>query len=50
MQNRVVLENYYLPGDLERQIGAFIDYDNNQSSMLLTKEVMPALAQTLASA
>ena len=24
------LENYYLPGDLENQIGAFVDYYNNQ--------------------
>jgi len=30
MKNRVLLENYYLPGDLERQIGAFVDHYNNQ--------------------
>jgi transposase InsO family protein len=30
MKNRVQLENYYLPGDLERQIGAFVDYYNNE--------------------
>ena len=30
MKNRVLLENYYLPGDLERQIGAFVDYYNNE--------------------
>ena len=29
MKNRVLLENYYLPGDLERQIGAFVDHYNN---------------------
>lgn len=29
MKNRVLLENYYLPGDLEAQIGAFIDHYNN---------------------
>ena len=29
MKNRVLLENYFLPGDLERQIGAFVDYYNN---------------------
>ena len=28
MKNRVLLENHYLPGDLERQIGAFVDHDN----------------------
>ncbi|KIN72718.1 ISCc3, transposase OrfB [Sulfitobacter guttiformis KCTC 32187] len=27
---RRLLDNYYLPGDLERQIGAFVEYDNNQ--------------------
>ncbi|SEP24533.1 Integrase core domain-containing protein, partial [Salinihabitans flavidus] len=30
MKNRVLLENYYLPGHLERQIGDFVDYYNNQ--------------------
>jgi putative transposase len=30
MKNRVLLENYFLPGDLERQIGAFVDHYNNQ--------------------
>jgi len=30
MKNRVLLENYYLPGDLERQIGAFVDHYNNR--------------------
>ena len=30
MKNRVLLENYYLPGDLERQIGAFVEYYNTQ--------------------
>lgn len=28
-KHRVLLENYFLPGDLERQIGAFVDYYNN---------------------
>ena len=30
MTNRVFLENHYLPGDLERQIGAFLDRCNNR--------------------
>jgi len=30
MKNRVLLENYYLPGDLERQIGAFVGYYSNE--------------------
>lgn len=29
MKNRVLLENYFLPGDLERQICAFVDHYNN---------------------
>jgi len=29
MKNRVLLENYYLPGDLERQVGAFVGHYNN---------------------
>jgi putative transposase len=29
MKNRVLLENYYLPGDLERQIEAFVNHYNN---------------------
>src|SRR6056297_3246865 len=29
MKNRVLLEHYFLPGDLERQISAFVDYYNN---------------------
>jgi putative transposase len=30
MKNRVLLEHYFLPGDLERQIGAFVDHYNNR--------------------
>ena len=30
MKNRILLENYYLPGDLERQIEAFVDDNNNR--------------------
>ncbi len=30
MKNCVLLENDYLPGDLERQIENFVDHDNNQ--------------------
>ncbi|KYK45232.1 hypothetical protein A1D31_35610 [Bradyrhizobium liaoningense] len=24
LKNRILLDNYYLPGDLERQVGAFL--------------------------
>jgi putative transposase len=30
LKNRVLLENYFLPGDLERQIAAFVDHYNNR--------------------
>jgi putative transposase len=30
MKNRVLLENYFLPGDLERQIAAFVNHYNNR--------------------
>jgi len=30
MKNRVLLENYFLPGDLERQIGAFVEHYNHR--------------------
>ena len=30
MQNRILLENYFLPGDLERQIDAFVDHYNHR--------------------
>ena len=30
MMNHVFLENYFLPGDLERQISAFVDHYKNQ--------------------
>jgi putative transposase len=44
MKNRVLLENYYLPGDLERQIGAFVDYYNNQRYHESFNNVTPASA------
>ncbi|AKH99209.1 transposase (plasmid) [Hoeflea sp. IMCC20628] len=42
MKNRVLLENYYLPGDLERQIEAFVDYYNNRRYHESLKNVTPA--------
>ncbi len=30
LKNRILLENSYLPGDLENQISAFVDHYNNQ--------------------
>jgi transposase InsO family protein len=28
LKNRILLENYYLPGDLERQVAAFVEHYN----------------------
>ncbi len=42
MKNRVLLDNYYLPGDLERQIGAFAEYYNNQRYHESLNNVTPA--------
>ena len=30
LKNRILLENYYLPGDLEAQIGAFVEHYNHR--------------------
>jgi putative transposase len=30
LKNRILLENYFLPGALEAQIGAFVDHYNNR--------------------
>ncbi len=30
LKNRILLENYFLPGDLELQIGNFIEHYNHQ--------------------
>ena len=30
LKNRILLENYFLPGDLKRQIEAFIDHYNRK--------------------
>ncbi len=30
MKNQVLLENYYLPGDLKARIGEFVDYYNTR--------------------
>ena len=42
MKNRVLLENYYLPGDLEIQIGQFVEYDNHQRYHEAIGNVTPA--------
>ena len=33
LKNRVLLENYFLPGDLQRQIEAFIEHYNHRRTL-----------------
>ncbi|KMW56910.1 Mobile element protein [Candidatus Rhodobacter oscarellae] len=42
MKTWVLLQNYYLPDDLERQIGAFVQYYNNQRYHESLNNVTPA--------
>ena len=42
MKNRVLLENYYLPGDLEQQIGQFVNYYNHERYHEAINNVTPA--------
>ena len=42
MKNRVLLENYFLPGDLENQIGTFVEYYNHQRYHESLGNVTPA--------
>jgi transposase InsO family protein len=42
LKNRILLENYFLPGDLERQIEAFIEHYNHQRYHESLKNVTPA--------
>ena len=42
LKNRILLENYFLPGDLEAQIEAFDDHDNHQRYRESLHNVTPA--------
>ena len=42
LKNRILLENYFLPGDLENQIAAFVDHYNNQRYHESLGNVTPA--------
>ena len=44
LKNRISLENYYLPGDLENQVGAFVDHYNNHRYHESLNNVTPAAA------
>jgi len=42
LKNRILLENYFLPGDLETQIEAFVDHYNHQRYHESLNNVTPA--------
>lgn len=42
LKNRILLDNYYLPGDLERQIAAFIEHYNHRRYHESLGNVTPA--------
>ncbi|PUB10921.1 integrase-like protein, partial [Yoonia sediminilitoris] len=42
LKNRILLENYFLPGDLEAQIEAFVDHYNHQRHHESINNVTPA--------
>lgn len=42
LKNRILLENYFLPGDLERQIEAFVEYYNHRRNHESLGNVTPA--------
>ena len=42
MKNQVLLENYYLPGHLEKRIDAFVEYYNNRRYLESLNNLTPA--------
>ena len=42
LKNRILLENYYLPGDLEAQIEAFVDHYNHRRCHESLRNLTPA--------
>src|SRR4051812_9815952 len=48
LKNRVLLENYYLPGDLEAQIGRFVDHYNHRRYHESLSNLTPADAAMIA--
>ena len=42
LKNRILLENYYLPRDLEKQIGQFVEHYNNGRYHESLSNVTPA--------
>jgi len=42
LKNRILLDHYFLPGDLEKQIEAFVDHYNHQRYHEILKNLTPA--------
>ena len=42
LKNRILLENYYLPGDLEAQVDAFVEHYNHQRYHESLRNLTPA--------
>jgi transposase InsO family protein len=42
LKNQILLENYYLPGDLEQRIGQFVDYYNHERHHESLNNLTPA--------
>src|ERR1700719_5182397 len=42
LKNRILLENYYLPGDLEAKIDAFVDHYNHRRYHESLSNLIPA--------
>jgi transposase InsO family protein len=42
LKNRILLENYYLPGDLEAQVGAFVKHYNHRRCHESLRNLTPA--------
>jgi putative transposase len=42
LKNRILLDNYYLPGDLKRQIGAFVEHYNHVRYLESIDNLTPA--------
>jgi putative transposase len=42
LKNRILLEHYFLPGDLEKQIETFVDHYNHQRYHESLKNLTPA--------
>ena len=42
LKNRILLENYYLPGDLEAQLGVFVEHYNHRRDPESLNNLTPA--------